>query len=102
MQARKWNVASLNEFRGFFNLKRYTTFEEMNPDPYVASTLKKLYDHPDQVEMYPGMFLEASKPRMDPGMGICKDNPPPQALSTFTNLIQVQHIRFLEPCSRML
>lgn len=75
MQARKWNVASLNEFRGFFNLKRYATFEEMNPDPYVASTLKKLYGHPDQVEMYPGMFLEESKPRMDPGMGICKDNP---------------------------
>lgn len=76
MQARKWNVASLNEFRAFFKLKRYETFEDMNPDPYVASTLKKLYGHPDQVEMYPGMFLEAAKPRMDPGMGICKDRPP--------------------------
>ena len=54
MQARKWQVGSLNEFRAFFNLKTYKTFEEINPDPYVASTLRKLYDHPDLVEMYPG------------------------------------------------
>lgn len=72
VQARKWQVASLNEFREFFDLKKYTTFEEINPDPYVADTLRKLYEHPDHVEMYPGMFLEASKPRMDPGMGLCK------------------------------
>lgn len=71
LQARKWQVASLNEFRGFFNLKKHKTFEDINPDPYVANTLRKLYDHPDMVEMYPGMFLEDTKPRMDPGMGLC-------------------------------
>jgi len=71
LQARKWQVASLNEFRAFFNLKKHKTFEDINPDPYVANTLRKLYDHPDMVEMYPGMFLEDTKPRMDPGMGLC-------------------------------
>ncbi|KAI5803941.1 heme peroxidase [Geopyxis carbonaria] len=71
IQARKWNVASLNEFREFFQLNQYKTFEELNPDPYVASTLKKLYKHPDNVELYPGMFLESVKPRMDCGMGLC-------------------------------
>ena len=71
IQARKWQVASLNEFRAFFNLKKHKTFEDINPDPYVANTLRKLYDHPDMVEMYPGMFLEDTKPRMDPGMGLC-------------------------------
>lgn len=72
MQARKWQVASLNEFRAFFNLKRYETFEEINPDPYVSNTLRRLYGEPDKVEMYTRMFLEAAKPRMDPGMGLCK------------------------------
>ncbi|KAI5850166.1 heme peroxidase [Morchella snyderi] len=71
IQARSWQVAPLNEFRDFFKLKRYETFEDINPDPYVATTLKRLYGHPDNVELYPGMFLEASKPRMDPGMGLC-------------------------------
>lgn len=71
LQARSWQVAPLNEFRDFFKLRRYETFEEINPDPYVATTLKRLYGHPDHVELYPGMFLEASKPRMDPGMGLC-------------------------------
>lgn len=71
IQARKWQCASLNEFRAFFKLQKYTTFQEINPDPYVANTLEKLYGHVDHVEMYPGMFLEGCKPRMDPGMGLC-------------------------------
>lgn len=71
IQARKWNVASLNEFRKFFNLKPYQKFEDLNPDPYVAKTLANLYGDVDNVEMYPGMFLEATKPAMSPGMGLC-------------------------------
>jgi linoleate 10R-lipoxygenase len=42
-QARSWNCGSLNEFRKFFGLKQYETFEEINPDPYVAEQLKHLY-----------------------------------------------------------
>lgn len=71
-QSRKWCVASLNEFRAFFHLKKHETFEDINPDPYVADNLRKLYGHPDNVEMYPGLYLESAKPAMVPGMGICK------------------------------
>ena len=42
-QARSWNLATLNEFRKFFKLKPYDTFEEINDDPEVAQSLKDLY-----------------------------------------------------------
>jgi hypothetical protein len=42
-QARAWNCGSLNEFRKFFGLKEYESFEEINPDPYVADQLRRLY-----------------------------------------------------------
>ena len=70
-QGRKWQCAPLNEFRKFFELRPYKKFEELNPDPYVAQTLKHLYGDIDQVELYPGMFLEATKPKMEAGMGLC-------------------------------
>ncbi|RAO67642.1 uncharacterized protein BHQ10_003654 [Talaromyces amestolkiae] len=69
-QARKWNVGSLNEFRKFFNLKPYETFEEINSDPYVADQLRHLYEHPDYVELYPGIVAEEAKEPMAPGVGI--------------------------------
>lgn len=71
LTARKWNLASLNEMRDFFKLKRHSSFEDINPDPKIADLLRKLYDHPDMVEMYPGIFLEDAKPAMDPGCGGC-------------------------------
>ena len=70
-QSRAWNLCTLNEFRTFFGLKRYDTFEEINPDPYVADQLKHLYEHPDYVELYPGIAIEAAKAPMVPGVGIC-------------------------------
>lgn len=69
-QTRKWRLASLNEFRQFFGLKPYATFEDINPDPVVANTLRQLYDHPDYVEMYPGLVAEDDKKPMCPGVGI--------------------------------
>lgn len=71
LQGRAWNLGSLNEFRKFFGLKTYDTFEEINPDPYVAEQLKHLYEHPDFVELYPGIASEAAKDPMVPGVGIC-------------------------------
>lgn len=56
LTARRWQLGSLNEMRDFFKLKRYDSFEDMNPDPDVADLLTRLYDHPDMVEMYPGEF----------------------------------------------
>lgn len=64
-------TASLNELRTFFKLKPHATFEDINPDPEIADTLRNLYGHPDNVETYPGVFVEDCAWRMDPGSGIC-------------------------------
>ncbi|KAK3374288.1 linoleate diol synthase precursor [Lasiosphaeria ovina] len=71
MQARYWNVATLNEFRSFMGLTKHRTFEDINPDPVVAKKLKDLYDSPDAVEFYPGLVAEKAKPPMTPGSGLC-------------------------------
>lgn len=70
LQSRKWHVAGLNEFRKHFGLKPYETFEELNSDPEVASCLRHLYEHPDFVELYPGLVAEEAKEPMVPGVGI--------------------------------
>ncbi|KAL4945149.1 hypothetical protein BDV06DRAFT_47700 [Aspergillus oleicola] len=69
-QGRKWQVGSLNEFRKFFGLKNYETFEEINSNPEVAESLRSLYGHPDYVELYPGIVSEEAKEPMVPGVGI--------------------------------
>jgi linoleate 8R-lipoxygenase/9,12-octadecadienoate 8-hydroperoxide 8R-isomerase len=71
IQARAWNLASLNEFREFTGLTKHATFEDINPDPAVAEKLRNLYDHPDFVELYPGLVAEKAKPPMTPGSGLC-------------------------------
>lgn len=71
IQARTWNLATLNEFREFAGLTRHATFEDINPDKNVAKKLKDLYDHPDFVELYPGLVAEKAKPPMSPGSGLC-------------------------------
>ena len=70
-QARKWQVASLNEFRQFFGLKRHETFSDINSDPEIADLLEKLYTDPDMVELYPGLMVEDFKPARNTGCGIC-------------------------------
>lgn len=70
LQGRKWHVAGLNEFRKHFGLKPYDTFEELNSDPEVAGCLRHLYEHPDFVELYPGLVAEEAKEPMVPGVGI--------------------------------
>jgi len=64
-------MASLNEFRHFFGLKPHETMEDINPDPEIANLLRHLYDSPDMVELYPGLFIEETKPPMSPGNGGC-------------------------------
>ncbi|KAL1969515.1 hypothetical protein VTN77DRAFT_8953 [Rasamsonia byssochlamydoides] len=70
-QARSWNLATLNEFRKFFNLTPHQTFEDINSDPYIVEQLKHLYDHPDYVELYPGLIIEDAKDTKVPGSGLC-------------------------------
>jgi linoleate 8R-lipoxygenase/9,12-octadecadienoate 8-hydroperoxide 8R-isomerase len=69
-QARVWNVASLNEFRKYFNLEPHKEFTDINPDKSVAEQLERLYDHPDQVELYPGLVAERTKEPRIPGAGL--------------------------------
>ncbi|CAI2176174.1 903_t:CDS:2 [Funneliformis geosporum] len=68
--ARKMGVCSLNELRSFLNLEPYKSFEDMNPDEEVAKSLRLLYGHVDNVELYPGVIVEKTKPPMI-GSGIC-------------------------------
>ncbi|RCI14312.1 hypothetical protein L249_5918 [Ophiocordyceps polyrhachis-furcata BCC 54312] len=70
-QARRWQVASLNEFRDFFGLKRHESFSDINSDPNIAAMLEKLYSDPDMVELYPGLMIEDVKPPRSTGCGIC-------------------------------
>lgn len=68
MQARKWQIGTLNDFRDFFNLGRHKTFEDITRNEEVQNALRDLYDHPDKVELYPGIFCESdTNMDMDPG-----------------------------------
>jgi hypothetical protein len=69
-QSRAWNLGSLNEFRKYFGLEPHRSFEDITSDPYVAEQLKHLYDHPDKVEIYPGIVVEDAKKAMAPGSGL--------------------------------
>lgn len=69
-QARSWNLATLNEFRTFFGLTKHETFESINKNADVADQLRHLYEHPDFVELYPGLVVEdAKEPQV--GSGLC-------------------------------
>ncbi|TFK61373.1 heme peroxidase [Pluteus cervinus] len=57
-QARHWGVCTMNEFREFLGLKRFTTFEEWNKDPEIAEAARRLYVHIDNLELYPGLQCE--------------------------------------------
>lgn len=70
-QSRSWNTASLNEVRKYFHLAPHKSFEDINSDPHIAEQLKRLYDHPDYVELYPGIVVEEAKRPMTPGSGLC-------------------------------
>ena len=37
----------------------------------MADQLRHLYEHPDFVELYPGLVTEDAKKPMAPGVGIC-------------------------------
>ena len=39
VQAREWGVCTMNEFREWFGLKRFESFEEWNPDKEIAGSL---------------------------------------------------------------
>ncbi|KAG8990745.1 hypothetical protein FRB94_013112 [Tulasnella sp. JGI-2019a] len=69
-QGRDWGVCSLNEFRKFLGLKPFSTFEEWNPRKDIAEAARMLYQHPDNIELYPGLQAEDTKGPVD-GAGLC-------------------------------
>ena len=69
--SRAWRTATLNEFRLFFGLIKHEKFEDITPDPKLALKLRQFYDHPDNVELYPGLVVEGPKKVMVPGSGLC-------------------------------
>lgn len=70
-QARKWNVATLNEFRAYFGLIPHQSFRDITTNEQVANSLEALYGTPDAVELYPGLVAEDAKQPMIPGSGLC-------------------------------
>ena len=66
LQARKWEVATLNEFRQFFGMSTHKTFEDINSDRNITDKLRDLYGSPDDVEFYPGYLCEGQGRNVDP------------------------------------
>ncbi|KAK0742920.1 heme peroxidase, partial [Schizothecium vesticola] len=57
-----------NDFRQFFGMKRYEAFESISGNFDVPNAFREFYEHPDKVELYPGVFCESdSKMSGDPG-----------------------------------
>ncbi|KAJ0032753.1 hypothetical protein NQD34_002834 [Periophthalmus magnuspinnatus] len=61
--SRKMRYQSLNAYRKRFNMKPYSSFEDMTGDKEMAAILEEMYGHVDAVELYPGLLVE--KPRQD-------------------------------------
>jgi hypothetical protein len=51
-------------------LKPYKDFEDWNPDKETARAAELLYGHIENLELYPGLMAEVTKPAM-PGSGVC-------------------------------
>lgn len=60
-------MATLNEFREFFGMSRHTSFADVNSDKDIQDALCKMYQHPDLIELYPGLFCEGQGRCLDPG-----------------------------------
>ncbi|KAL8725978.1 MAG: hypothetical protein Q9166_007012 [cf. Caloplaca sp. 2 TL-2023] len=68
LQARKWEIGTLNDFRDFFGLGRHESFDKISKNVEIQDALRELYDHPDKVELYPGIFCESLEDKgADPG-----------------------------------
>ena len=49
-------------------MARHETFESITQDEDIQNALRDLYEHPDKVELYPGVFCESGADlNLDPG-----------------------------------
>ncbi|KAI4125524.1 MAG: hypothetical protein LQ347_005351 [Umbilicaria vellea] len=53
-------LATLNEFLEFFGMTRHKNFEDINGNVEIQDALRDLYDNPDLIELYPGLFCEGN------------------------------------------
>jgi hypothetical protein len=67
---RELGTCTLNELRRLCHLRPYRSFLEMNADPTISASLRSLYGHPENVELYPGLVAEQAKARQS-GTGLC-------------------------------
>ncbi|RBQ72161.1 hypothetical protein FVER14953_12540 [Fusarium verticillioides] len=68
LQARRWECGTLNDFRDFFGLPRHQSFESVTKNTEIQNALRDLYEHPDKIELYPGIFCESDEYMgLDPG-----------------------------------
>jgi cytochrome P450 len=63
-------VLTIQRFRRYLNLKAYDNFEAWNPDKEVARAAELLYGHIENLELYPGLMAECTKPPIA-GSGVC-------------------------------
>uniref|UniRef100_A0A2D4J892 Prostaglandin-endoperoxide synthase n=1 Tax=Micrurus lemniscatus lemniscatus TaxID=129467 RepID=A0A2D4J892_MICLE len=61
-QTRQMRYRSLNEYRKFFMLKPFTSFEELTGEKEMAAELEELYGDIDAMEFYPALLIEKPRP----------------------------------------
>jgi Animal haem peroxidase len=58
LRDRERGVPRYNRFRELFHMPRKTSFEQMSDDPDIVESLRKVYGHPDKVDLMVGMYAE--------------------------------------------
>jgi hypothetical protein len=58
LRDRERGVPRYNRFRELFHMPRVRSFEQMNDDPEIVETLRKVYGSPDKVDLMVGMYAE--------------------------------------------
>jgi prostaglandin-endoperoxide synthase 2 len=61
-QARRNRITTYNEYRKAFGMDPAQRFSEISTNPDVVALLEGLYQTPDNVEFYPGLFAEDRVP----------------------------------------
>ncbi|KAL6471599.1 hypothetical protein MHYP_G00202490 [Metynnis hypsauchen] len=61
-QSRQMRYQSLNAYRKRFNLRPYTSFEDLTGDKVLAAEMEKLYGDIESVELYSGLLVEKPRP----------------------------------------
>ena len=62
-QARTNRLQSYNNYRVQYGMPRALAFSDITTNPDVEAALKTLYNTPDEVEFYPGLFAEDQVPK---------------------------------------